>query len=385
MGTTSNGELSGYLHLKVKASPGQKIKNGKKWFVINKQTNFLNSYKSPKDVGDRALDSLPLFGAEVSFGHVDENEFIINIRGTEYFLSAESHRTMMKWMNVLQVQVKLKSVTSDNRYEPSLEMVTEDEPLELKDERIIIEQKPKRQSFFQRLFGRGFRFRSSNKNDPSNNGTKEEKRTVEAAPLRSVVGSMQDITSSGKTLTCKNCKQLETRNTYLSEQVRKLNDEVIHTKDELQVTGLKNNIIENHNLTLKKDFVEYLLKTLMHDGESYSCLTEVPCYSVIADLLTTEKENNNNMPSICSKGFAEPHKDYLGFIHGNNGNNPPPSQLILYICDMLRRRYAKFLQDSDDIYLQWQRFSSTLSSQPAIEDNVSFNKSHYHQTAFALS
>ena len=36
---------------------------------------------------------------------------ILSIRGTEYRLTAESHKTMMKWMNALQVSVCMSVIS----------------------------------------------------------------------------------------------------------------------------------------------------------------------------------------------------------------------------------------------------------------------------------
>lgn len=356
---SNNSELAGHLHIRINSSGVGKLKSLKRyhWFIIDKKTNQLCGYKNSKDIGNKdPIESLPLFGAGVSFGNTDENEFIINIRGTEYRLNAENHKMLMKWTNTLQELVKRKpEVTADAT---KLESVPENEPLTIEQSRHGIETKPKRKSLFQRIFSR--KSKSIVKaNDKSN--FSDGDRVVRAAPLRSVVGSMQDI--STKPENCSNCQLLQGHNSYLTRQVSQLNQDVENVKQQLRVNVRSYNTIEVESIKLRKNFIVFIQRSLMQDENTYNKLADIPASKEVIQLVKKEKEINNNLPEFNSEGKMELHKDYLGFIHGTRDTS---MQVLLYLCDVLKRKYDSHLQENNDIYQQWQTYIVSVTTESTI-------------------
>ena len=272
-------ELSGYF----------KTTSGRRWFVLHKDRNILQSYKSEQDVAHSPLETLQLNGAGISFGKGAEYELVITIRGVEHSLTADNHRTMIRWMNILKAQVNVKPALTA---QPSLENVLEDETL-------VLEEKPpptkprKRPGFFQRLFGRFRGGGGSSKNRNSTAANQEmESRVVQPAHLRSVVGSMQDITT--REATCKKCVLLENRNSYLNEQVPKLNDEIDDLREKVQESEKKCTLMTKDQLLLKREFVEFMLNVLTEDDELYTSVAEISCFKQVSNAFLCNIEDINH-------------------------------------------------------------------------------------------
>eukprot|EP00111_Clytia_hemisphaerica_P006047 TCONS_00017497-protein len=356
-----NDDLSGLLHVKNAPSTSGlgKLKGSKKhWCVLNKRTNQLEFHKNEKEAStERPHECVPLFGAGISFGSSTEHEFIINIRGVEYCISADTHKTMMKWVNTLQKQVKLKpAVTgSPGTRDSILQAVPEDEPLEIKPTHE--EKKTKKRSFFQRIFSRK-RSRKDLTDHVANAAQEtEEKRTVQAAPLRSVVGSMQDITD--KKVSCNECNLMQGRNIYLNEQVQKLNEDCENIVEDLRAYRRKYESLETESTNIKRDFVCTILDSLVDEDDSHKVTTTVPFSKKILTLL--ERENNETLPKFNSDGKMDLHEDRFGFQHGKRDS---PLQTMLYTCQILKHKYTTLLQESSEHYKKWQTFAGNVNHHP---------------------
>ncbi|XP_065647179.1 TBC1 domain family member 2B isoform X3 [Hydra vulgaris] len=356
-----NEDLSGHLY--IKTTNTSKIKNNKKqyWVELNTQHNELHCFKNNKEK-QSPIEKLVLYGAGISFGKASENEFIINIRGCEYKCYAESHKLMVKWANVLKKQITMKPLNSESR---ALDVVPEDEILEVKDikvENFKIEDKKKQGNFFNRLFNR-ISMRSTPKiNTPDT--ISKNKKVVKPAPLRTVVGSMQDI--SNKPVTCSTCQSFQARNIYLTEQVSHLNEDIENLKDQMRTHARCTGIMERKQIHLKIEFVQFLQNSLVNDTNLYVSVADVPSSRLVFKLLQEEHAKDQSIPCFDNDYITNPHVDHLGFLHLKSEG---PIETLLYLCEILKIAMSSQLQADDEQYQRWLLFSAHCKSKTYILDD----------------
>eukprot|EP00117_Sycon_ciliatum_P018867 scpid6824/ scgid17288/ TBC1 domain family member 2B len=95
---------SGYLWLTKKSGKLKLRKTKTKlWFVFDVPSCKLMFSRSPQEAVAQPtnINSLDLIDSTLMFGQ-DKNQFIISVQGSEFHLTADSHDSMMKWMNTLQ-------------------------------------------------------------------------------------------------------------------------------------------------------------------------------------------------------------------------------------------------------------------------------------------
>jgi len=358
---TAAKDMSGQIHMKINSATGtNKIKSGKKsyWLTFRPDVNQLAYYKNAKDVETKdPIELLDLYGGGVSYGNTDDNEFLLSIRGAEYQFNADSHKTMMKWMNLLQKQVKVKgSVVVEHAYKTStLESVPEEEALDIKRTGSVEKKPKKRASFLHRLFSRKSKSKTS-KDSSSSKITIDHEKEVKPAPHRSVVGSMQDLSSS-KSGSCKSCMLLENRNQYLNEQIKELNEDIENINEQQRLTIRLSEHKDHDTYSLKLDYISFLQKSLSQDDENYTTFKSIPQFKQVLRYINKEEELKHLYK--VEEDSMQPFTDDHGFSHG--GSRESPLQYLINLCQIIKNKYRLKLQESEEMYNKWTTYSSSLT------------------------
>nr|XP_006817729.1 PREDICTED: TBC1 domain family member 2B-like [Saccoglossus kowalevskii] len=100
-----NSELSGYLYLQPKGALSR-LKRRQVWFVFDDSTCHLFYYKTDQDMefNHLPIGSINIRKAGLSL-HMDQHhQFCISSENRDHIITADSHDSMMHWLNALQLK-----------------------------------------------------------------------------------------------------------------------------------------------------------------------------------------------------------------------------------------------------------------------------------------